>query len=639
MTTISRLAVALERKPLWLIPLALGLLLMFAPYLGMDPSWTRQFMLIAIFTLVVSGVNLSFGYAGELSLGQVAIYAASAYTAGILSIHGHGLVVEMAAAVAVAAVLGFASGIPGARLAGWGLAMSSFFLVIMVPDVVALLGEWTGGYSGLAGIMPATVFGRMLEPNEFYMVVIATMLVWVAIVRNLVTSRHGKALQVLRQSPVLASSLGINVYRTKMTAYVLGAIPAGLAGALFAHVDLYLAPESFTFQLAIAFIAASVLGGSESVYGAFIGAFLLQVGPMQTAGFAEYALVAYGAFLIIGGVLLPGGAAGLARSIWARIRSYDPGPTDTQTSGVSVQPPAANASLDIDPIVGKSLRVSGLVRTFGGVRALDDVTITAEPGRVTGLIGGNGSGKTTMLNIVSGFYRPTSGAIELDGRPLGRTSPHKVARLGVARTFQTPLIPRNLTTLEVLSTARYARHYSSLLSAVLRLPGYRRQARKDRERGMTVLRVLGITHLADVQADSLPLGSRRVVEMARALVAEPAVLLLDEPASGLDGEEVEGLARVVRSIAELGTTVILVEHNFELICRVSDQVHVLEFGKLIASGTPEHIQDDPAVQRSYLGEDLEAAQETSSDEEPALELVEAGTAPNAWDAEKGPANA
>lgn len=590
-----------ERLPLWLIPLGLGVLLLFGPLLGMNQSWTRQFMLIAIFTLVVSGLNLSFGYAGELSLGQVAIYAAAAYTSGIMAIRGWDLALELLAGVVVAAVLGFVSGIPGARLAGWGLAMSSFFLVIMIPDAVSLFREYTGGYSGLAGIPPATLFGVPLEPDAFYMVVIAVMILWLAVMRNIVKSRHGGALQVLRQSTVLASSLGINVYRTKMTAYVLGAVPAGLAGVLFAHVDLYLAPESFTFQLSIAFIAASVLGGSASIYGAFIGAFLLQIGPMQTAGFAQYALVAYGAFLLLGGVFLPGGAAGLARQVlgFAKSRLTDPEPTRR----------TAAAEATIDPIQGKALEVEGVVKEFGGVKAVSGVSLAALPGQVTGLIGGNGSGKTTILNIVSGFYRADHGTVSLAGKVIGAQAPHHVARRGVARTFQTPVIPRSLTTLEVLATARYAGHYAGIAAAVLELPPYRRQRALDHEKSLNVLRMLGIEHLQHVAAASLPLGSRRMVEVARALVAEPAVLLLDEPASGLDEGEVEDLGRLIRRVADLGTTVLLVEHNFGLICEVSDVVHVLEFGRLIASGTPDQIQQNPVVVRSYLGDDVEAVLE------------------------------
>lgn len=588
---------AVGRLPLWLLPLGLGVLLMFAPFLGMDQSWTRQFMLIAIYTLVVSGVNLSFGYAGELALGQVAIYAAAAYTSGILAIRGWDLALELLAGVAVAAVLGFVSGLPGARLAGWGLAMSSFFLVIMIPDAVNLFREYTGGYSGLAGIPQATLFGATLESDGLYMVVIAVTILWLAVMRNIVKSRHGGALQVLRQSTVLASSLGINVYRTKMTAYVLGAVPAGLAGCLFAHVDLYLAPESFTFQLAIAFIAASVLGGSASIYGAFAGAFLLEIGPMQTAGFAQYALVAFGVFLVVGGVFLPGGVAGLARQALGVLRSRltDPEPV-RRTS-------AAEAT--IDPIQGKALEVTRLVKEFGGVRAVSEVTLVASPGQVTGLIGGNGSGKTTILNIVSGFYRADHGTVSLAGSVISGRAPHRVARHGVARTFQTPVIPRSLTTLEVLAAARYAGHYTGIVPTVLRLPRYRRQRTLDHEKSVNVLRTLGIEHLRHVTAESLPLGSRRMVEVARALVAEPAVLLLDEPASGLDEGEVEDLGRLVRRVADLGTTVLLVEHNFGLICAVSDVVHVLEFGRLIASGTPDQIQQDPAVVRSYLGEDAE----------------------------------
>ena len=584
----------LRRVPSWLLPVLLAVLVLCAPWLGLDRSWTRQIILISVLALVVSGVNLSWGYAGELALGQVAMYATGAYVGGLLVQHGKDLSVALVVSAVCAAVIGLVTGIAGIRLGGWGLAMVSFFLVLLVPDVVDIFADQTGGFAGLVGLPPPELFGQPLGTNGFYLLVVGCLVGWLALLRNLVTSRHGGALRVLRQSGVLASSLGISVTRTKLLAYVLGAVPAGIAGCLFAQLDSFIAPDYFNLDLSIAIIAASVLGGSQSVYGAVLGAALLQLGPMRATSFDKYALVAYGVFLIVFGVLLSGGISGLTRRLLRPVLARF-----NRIPEVERRPAELG---EMAPIPGEPLEVSGITKDFGGSRALDHLSLSAPSGSVTGLIGANGSGKTTLLNIISGFYVPTEGVVRIGGKEMQGQPPHRLARRGVARTFQTPTVPTSMTVAEVVASARYTRHRSGMLTAILRLPGFHRSRRDDREAALRTLRVLGIEHLAEQQASALPLGSRRLVEVARALAAEPALLLLDEPASGLDTGEVEDLAAVVRQLGAAGATVLLVEHNFALVCDVSDEVYVLEQGKLIASGPPEAIRRDEAVIRSYLGQ-------------------------------------
>jgi branched-chain amino acid transport system permease protein len=450
-------------------------------------------------------------------------------------------------------------------------------------------------------------------------VTIACLVGWFAVMRNVVVSRHGGALRVLRQSTVLASSLGINSNRTKLTVYMLGSVPAGIAGCLFVLLDSFVTPDYFVLALAIAFIAGSVLGGSESVYGALVGAAIIQILLGRTTVFAEYALVAYGVLLVLGGVLLAGGITGLVRHGMATVvRRIEPEP-DTEVDGtltptVPPQGPVVIGADDDVQVPGEDLQVEAIAKRFGGVQALDDVTLRARAGTVTALIGANGSGKTTLVNIISGFYRPNSGTVALGGRRIDGQRPHRVSRRGVARTFQTPMIPKSMTTLEVVASARYARDYVGILAAVLRLPSFRRRRRADLEMSIAALETLGIAHLAHHPATALPLGSRRLVEMARALVARPAVLLLDEPASGLDEREVQHLGVVLRRLAEAGATVLLIEHNFQFVCEVSDHMYVLEFGRLIAEGSPDAVREDPAVIRSYLGQLADGASGESVEE-------------------------
>lgn len=567
---------------------------MLAPWLGVSSSSLRQITLIAIFTMVVCGINLSFGFAGELALGHVAMFAAGAYTAGMLAKAGFSIWVTLPAAAGAASAVGLVSGVPGLRLGGWGLAMASFFLVILVPDVVKLFDSQTGGLIGLQGIPRAQMFGRELSSNQFYVTVVASMVFVTALLRNLVTSRHGSALLVMRQSRVLAQSLGIHVFRLKVTAYVLGAIPAGIAGALFAYLDRFIAPDYFGFDLAIALIAASVLGGSASVYGAFFGAALLQLGPLRTTVFDQYALVAYGAFLVLGGVFFSGGAAGLA----GRISHGLVGGRRTRT----IPPHPAAGDVTLPRFDGATLAVTGLTQDFDGLRALDGVTLTAEVGKITGLIGPNGCGKTTLLNVVSGFYKPTSGSILVGDADVTGEAPHAVARAGVARTFQTPHIPSSMTTLETVAAARYSTAPVGVLAAMLRLPRDRRKHRRDDAAARNALRLLDIEQFADEPAAALPLGRRRLVEVARSIASDPKVLLLDEPAAGLDETDLGQLEEGIRRVRDAGCTVLLVEHNFRMVCDIADHVYVLDSGRSLVEGPPEVVQRDEEVSRVYLGQ-------------------------------------
>jgi branched-chain amino acid transport system permease protein len=588
---------SLRAAPSWVWPALVAVLVLLLPYLGLGYSATRQVELSCILALLVSGLNLSFGYAGQLALGQAAMYAAGAYTAGIMSVHGQtDLLEDLAVSGVVALLVGLLTGIPGLRLNSWSLAMTSFFLVLLIPDLLQIFSGPTGGSNGLSGLQAVTLLGQPLSSNGYYLAIVITTVAWFAIMRNIVVSRHGVAFQVLKQSDVLASSMGISPYRMKLVAYALGGLPAGLAGALFANLDQYISPGSFDFTLATTILAGTILGDSASVYGAAIGAAIMQIGPNESTAFQQYALVFYGAFLIVGGVLLSGGIARLGRNLVRRLDRAAAGP-----AAAHKRETAGGAPPEVPRLPGGMLAIRGVSKNFGGNQALSDVSLSAAPGKVTAVIGPNGSGKTTLLNMVCGFYRTDSGEISLDEDKLNHLAPHRIALAGVARTFQTPNLPAGITVAEAVSSGRYAKARASMWSAVFRTPKYRRVRRADAAQAGQVLELVGLSGSRDTEATALPLGRRRLLELAKALIASPRVLLLDEIASGLDEDEVNRIAGLLARFRDAGATVVLVEHNFRLVLEVADHIAVLAHGQVIAEGPPTLIEQDPRVLSEYLG--------------------------------------
>lgn len=586
------------RPPWVLIPIAAAVIALLMPTFEPGPFIIREIELICIYGLVVVGLNFSYGFAGELALGQAAMFAAGAYAGALLSIHGYNnLLITVPATGLVAAVIGFLSGSPGLRLGGWALAMCSFFLVLLVPDMAAAFPTQVGGFTGLSPIPFAAIQGNTLDSTGLYLSIIVVTIIGFTAFRNIVKSRHGVALQVLRQSPILASSLGMSVYRLKLMAYVIGAIPAGVAGGFIAHLNSWVGPGEFDFTTTIAFLAASIIGGSRTIYGALIGSAILQLGPLRTAQFQQWSLVTYGIFLMAGGVLLAGGRSGTLANLVRRVRRRI-----LRRPLPEMRPKGETTTFDIGTFPGEELVVTDVSKRFGGLQALSDVSITAHPGQVTGIIGPNGSGKTTLLNLISGFYRQEKGDVRLGARSIAFKRPSTVARIGVSRTFQTPMIPSGLTCTQVVASARYARDTSGLLATMFRLPSYRRRVHTDEAEAVRLLDAVGLGHLKNVEGDSLPLGTRRLLEVARALAARPTLLMFDEPASGLDVEDVNRLARLIRATAAAGASVVVIEHNYHMMLEVADVIHVLREGRLIATGTPDEVRRNPAVLESYVGE-------------------------------------
>lgn len=569
------------------------------PLFGIGTFWQLQVILMMSYALVVCGVNLSFGYAGELALGQVGVFATGAYLTAWLSMHHVNDFIACVLLSAIAgAVIGVITGLPGLRIGGWALAMTSFFFVILIPDLTQII-PGIGGSVGLFGLPQPKLFGHPLSLSGLYVASLIVLAIWVLLFRNFVLSRHGVALKVLRESPDLAASVGSSVYRLKLLAYVSGAIPAAIGGSLYASSERLVGPTILTFALAIGVIAGSVIGGTDSVYGALAGGAILEYVNFQTTSFVKYSTLVYGAVLLIGGVLIAGGLAQFGRRLSVRVGVPPPEVIDDPTLDAARAAVAEGRSVVGAPR-GSTVTVRGVSKSFGAVRALNDVSFSAEPGCITALIGPNGSGKTTLLNVIAGVYDADQGDVQLDGAELSGPA-YRHARAGVSRTFQSPIIPRGLLAWEVIAAARYQTPYLSVWQAAVHSPRARRLAHEDRAASVAILDQLGIGQLANEPATSLSLGHRRLLEVGRALARNSGVILLDEAASGLDEGDLAVLAAAMRNIRDLGMTVVLVEHNFQLVLDVADPIYVLHLGSLIASGSPDVIRNDAQVAESYLG--------------------------------------
>jgi branched-chain amino acid transport system permease protein len=595
-----------------LVPLAVAVIVALMPWLGMSLTIQRELQLAAIYGLIVAGFNIGSGYGGQFALGQVAVFAGGAYVTAILYAHGvTDLPVAIVASVAFAGFLGLITGVPGLRLGDWSLAIVAFFLVILIPSITDLLSAQTGGVVGIPGIEGPTVFGHALSTNGFYVfTIIATALV-LLLYRNLVKSRYGNGLLVLKHGQAVARSVGLSPYRLRLSAYLWSALPAGLAGALYAYFSTYIQSGIFDFGLVTLMLAASALGGARSIWAAPIACAILVIGPDQVSAFDKYSVLAYGVLLMVVGVGFSAGLAGLGTAAVRRLsRRASVGHAGGSADGADATAPADEAVAGAEPvapasgrlaIAGTTLSTKGVAKAFGGVRALREIDFTAKPGEITAIIGANGAGKTTLLNAISGLVPLDGGEVFLGDRRISRLSADRIARAGVSRTFQTPQVPETLSVLDVAASSRIGGRFLPSFEIGLRTPRYWKTQRTDQARARAALAFVGLARDEQLPAVSLPLGRRRILEVARSIAAEPAVVLFDEPAAGLDPDSLQSLGSVLRKLRDEGATVVLIEHNVTFVMDIADTVYVMELGSIIACGPPAEVRRDEAVIASYLG--------------------------------------
>ncbi len=561
---------------------ALGLLLFEQDY------WTVIATRAAIYWVLVAGLNMVVGFAGQLAIGYVALLTLGAYTASVLvEKAGVSPFLAMVAAGVVGAVSGVIVGLPALRLRTFYFAMATLGFATIVTQIALAWTSVTGGGVGVPGPeLPAPLDGTV----GFYVFCLAIGSVCTWMTLNLAGSRFGRSLVAIRDAEVAAEASGVSKPLLLLMTFMFSGALGGVAGALFATLQSYITPDAFTFDLSVLFFIAILIGGRGSVLGPMLATILLTVLPEVAAPLVAWSTFLYAALLLVIVLLLPGGFAGLLD-----FRNRRP----LQTGRAIIPRPEVLASLLAGRGAPLSLRGVGL--SFGAVRAIDGLDLDLQPGEVHGLIGPNGSGKTTTLNAICGFVSPQSGSVQVGAATLPTGAPHMRAGFGIARTFQTPRVVGEASVLDNVLLGGTTLGRAGFIEAALSLPRHHRDETMLRRKAMAALRAVGLEALAAVRADRLQHSELRFMEIARALVPGPAVLLLDEPAAGLSPDEITRLGQLVSAIAASGTGVLLVEHHADLIFAICHRVTVLNFGRVLATGTPAEVRAHREVVDAYLG--------------------------------------
>ncbi|MFC4587053.1 branched-chain amino acid ABC transporter ATP-binding protein/permease [Sphaerisporangium corydalis] len=580
-------------RRLALIPLAVAAVLL--PY-GLDRYAIHVVDVAIVFALLGIGLGLVMGVAGQVNLAQIAFFGIGAYACAILTTRaGLGFWVAAALAVLVAVAVGLVVAIPALRVQSHYLGIVTLGLALAFINWITNTPE-AGGSEGISDLPVPPMFGIDLTSEHlFYYLEIVVFAIGLAFALFVVASPLGRRMRAMRDDSLAAGALGADIPLLRVTAFVLSGLYGGLAGVLYAGLIRYVAPETFSVANMFLLLAMVIIGGRQSILGCVAGAVALSLLREVLADFSVYAQLGYGTVVVLMVVFAPTGLAGLPRLLRARLSRHRSGERAELRPFTPDDPAPVQGG-------GDMLEVRGVSMRFKGLRALEEVSLTVPAGQIRGVVGPNGSGKTTLFNIVSGFYVATAGRVLLEGDDVGGVAPYRLARRGVARTFQNLRLFGDLTVRENLLVAldhtrtAWTWRYVALPHAVVR------HDRALRDQAARLLDRYGLTAFADAQPRSLPYGIQRRIEIARAMALSPRLLLLDEPAAGLNGEEVLRLAEMVRSLRASGVTIVIIEHNMGLVMSLCDQVTVLSGGRVIADGLPGEVAVLPEVVEAYLGE-------------------------------------
>ena len=565
--------------------------------LPLPDFWIFQLNYIGLYALTCLGLVLLTGVAGLTSFGQAAFVGMGAYTTAWLTLNtdlspwltlwvGLGLTGVSALAVGLMTLRMSGHYLPLATIA-WGLS-----LYYLMGNLDAL-----GKYDGLLGLKSLTLGDFNIGQGRAFFA-----LTWVIVLSaawgmlNLLDSRAGRVIRSLKTGTQMAEAMGINTFRYKVIAFVLAAMLASVSGWLMAHFQRTVNPSAFGLKMGIEYLFMTVVGGVGYVWGAVVGSGLVKLLddylqvllPRLIGTSGSYEVIVFGIVLVLVLKYMPEG-------LWSLVARFLP-----RSDRAENWHNAAALSERNKPAAGEwVLDVQAIRKQFGGLVAVNDISFQIKAQQIVGLIGPNGAGKSTTFNLITGVLGLTSGAVRYRGETISGLASRDIARRGMARTFQHVKMIPDMTVLENVAMGAYSRSQRGVVSAMLRTNQAEEQA-LFKEAQKQLQRIGMAEHMHEL-AGNLAMGQQRLLEIARALCADPALLLLDEPAAGLRHKEKQNLAQVLRQLRDQGMSILLVEHDMDLVMQVCDHLVVMEFGTLLTQGTPQDIQQSPAVRAAYLG--------------------------------------